>query len=273
MTNIYHQILDKDSTIREGNLRTKEVIRSIPKTVKIELPIKDNTIKIPTVRRVSTRVAAAEYAWFRSGSEFVKDLQKHNVHIWDKFADEEGKVRSSYGYRWVRHFNRNQIDLAIDALVKDPTNRQLWIATWDPMIDGLDSTYFFPQTPCEVGFQLRGYKGLFENTLDCTSYLRSSDLLVGLPYDILCKAYLLLDICKHTKMKPGTLTFILGNPHIYEKQLHYVEKGVEIYPEAEETIPLCARQKYELLPDFVNRAASVDIDWQTTYSPKIEVVV
>lgn len=272
-TNIYERILDEKYFIREGNARTRQIIRAFPDPVVLSLSMNEkNEIQLPTVRRVSLKTAAAEYAWFRSGSEFVKDLNNLGCHIWDKFA-VDGKVMSSYGYRWKKHFSRDQIDLAIEALIDDPSNRQIFISAWDPMLDGLDSTYQIPSVPCEVGFQLRGTKGLFENHLDCIVYLRSSDILVGLPFDVLCKAYLLRDIAQRAKMKPRKITFVLAHAHIYESQLTYVEEGMKRISPALETVPIIVREKFEQLPNFVERAGKTQVNWITNYQPKIEVVV
>ena len=47
-------------------------------------------------------------------------------------------------------------------------------------------------------------------------FIRSSDVILGLPYDVMCYALTLDAIAMSVGCKSGTISFTLAHPHIYE---------------------------------------------------------
>jgi thymidylate synthase len=77
--------------------------------------------------------------------------------------------------------------------------------------------------PCHITaqFNVRENGPSRRMSLDCCVYMRSSDVMLGLPYDIVLYAVLQSLIADHCGYKACKLTFFFGNAHIYKN--HVVE--------------------------------------------------
>ena len=167
-------------------------------------------------RKLHPKTAAAEVAWSLVGTEDVSFMSRH-APIWDKFA-VDGRVPGAYGYRWRRAFGRDQLKAAVDTLMRDPSSRQVYVSTWDPSSDGLDPDSR-ALAPCPVGFTFQVIDGF----LSAFVHMRSSDLAVGLPYDVMVYALLLDAVASETGYGRGALTLSLDHAHIYEPQAQALE--------------------------------------------------
>lgn len=200
---------------QETNSRTGELISMLEgghsfKVSLRRLPIAGN-------RRYWPRVAAAETAWQFLGTQSPDWILKKAPKLWSNFV-ENGKLKTAYGYRWRKHFGRDQLQLAIDELRDNPTNRQIYISAWDPAADGLGG----PQPkniPCPVGFSLTRTR----HQLHCSLFIRSSDVFVGLPYDVMGYALTTAAIARSIGCQPGTMHVTLAHPHFYHIHLDAVK--------------------------------------------------
>lgn len=193
----------------EVNARTGAGIRALePRSFTVD--VSDGRVPVCGVRRTYPKTAAAEVAWFLSGSKDVSFIRKY-APIWDKFVEDDGlTVAGAYGHRWREHFGRDQIGLALAELRRDPTSRRVWISAWDPATDGLGQPS--KNVPCPVGFTLSVQGGVLNSAL----FIRSSDVFVGLPYDVMGHA-LLMDACARTlRVELGVMHVTLAHPHLYE---------------------------------------------------------
>lgn len=192
----------------------------------------------PGLRKVWPKVAAAETAWQLMGHNDLSWLGKH-TKMWDAFADSEpcpcachygpGRIGSeencqsctgtgtvmkldfAYGYRWRKQFGRDQVAMAMAALKKNPSDRRVWLSAWHPGIDGLGAPKQ-KNVPCPVGFSLNVVGG----QLHMAVAIRSSDVFVGLPYDVMNYAMLYEVFRRELDAKYGTMAFTLSNAHLYE---------------------------------------------------------
>lgn len=207
-----------ESNITEKNKRTGTLIKTLPGAVSFKLDLRSG--KLPTCghRRLHPKTAAAEVAWYLKGERDVTWLAKH-CPIWNKFVEADGvTIKAAYGYRWREHFLRDQIGLAIKALYEDASNRRVYIGAWDPGIDGMDAMGQ-KNVPCPVGFTL----SLVGDELHSSLMLRSSDVFVGLPYDVMGHVILMQVIVDSINAradsavcKLGSAHFTLAHPHLYE---------------------------------------------------------
>lgn len=205
----------------ETNARTGVKVRVLHGGVSFRLDLKDGMLPMQQARRSHPKTAAAEVAWFLTGQKDSAWIRKH-CKIWDKFVEDDGvTVDSAYGYRWRNHFGRDQLRQAVTALWSNPTDRRVYLSAWDPSTDGLGAAGQ-KNVPCPVGFNLM----VEERYLHSSIYLRSSDLFVGLPYDVMGHAMLMRTVADTLKEHPlwqdlqlGTMHVTMAHAHVYEK--HY----------------------------------------------------
>mgnify|MGYP001252813143 CR=1 FL=1 len=195
----------------ERNQRTGVKVRSLPgMTLQVELAHCDQ-IPIPGWRRVHHRLAVAELLWSLMGTTDPSWLQRH-TKMWDLWIEDDGTLPTAYGYRWRKEFGRDQLLSGISALIEDPTNRQVNVFAWHPGKDGNGYPDQPKNIPCILGFTVNVIRG----RLNMSVYLRSSDVVVGLPYDYMFYAFLMNMISVSVGKPVGVLTLHLANAHFYE---------------------------------------------------------
>ena len=196
--------------VYETNARTGVGVTMLEGGHSFKVDVSSGRLPVPGNRRYWPKIAAAETAWQLMGTQDPTFILKYAPKLWGKFV-ERGKLETAYGYRWRQHFGRDQLELAMDELITNPTNRQLYISAWDPATDGLGGSQ--PKNiPCPVGFSLTRT----ERTVHCSVFIRSSDVFVGLPYDVMGYALTLDAIAASCGLKPGTLHITLAHAHYYE---------------------------------------------------------
>lgn len=131
----------------------------------------------------------------------------------------EGKYRhTSNGFKLIgkeliseapyRHVN--QLAEVIENIKRDPYSRRHILTTWKP--DELDEMAL---PPCHLICQFYAR----QEYLHCHVYMRSVDLCVGLPSDIVLYALLMHLVAKDVGLRPATLTFSFGDCHLYKNHV------------------------------------------------------
>jgi thymidylate synthase len=160
---------------------------------------------VVTGKKIFWEKALAEFYWIYSGRTDLEYLHAHNIFWWDNFA-VENKLGKIYGYQ-IRNFNGHvdQIKYAIKEIKKG--SRRAIITLWNP--SELDAQAL----PCcytLLNFVEAG------GDLNLIIHFRSSDLFLGLPYDIIFGALMLKTISEQTGLKSHRLALNLADAHIYE---------------------------------------------------------
>jgi len=201
----------------EMNNRTGVNIKVSDTPISFNVDLSDGVLPTIGVRKTFPKSAAAEVAWFISGEQDVSFIKMY-APMWDKFSETIKKddaeiegVLAAYGYRWRNHFGRDQLTDAVEALKKDPSNRRIYISAWDAATDGLLEEGQ-SNVPCPVGFTLSIVKG----KLNSAVMLRSSDVFVGLPYDVMGHSLLMDSIAKTLNVDLGIMHTTLAHPHLYQ---------------------------------------------------------
>ena len=204
--------------IEETNERTGHVCKSLPgMTMKFNL---SEGFPLLTLRKIPLKVFIAEQIWFLMGQKNLAFLQRF-TKIWDDFAEANNCVESAYGYRWRKHFGRDQIDGLVKLLQHDPTSRHGVILMWDPADDGLASGTKKKNVPCPYTFTVQVMGG----KLCLHLVLRSNDMMLGNPHDVAGFALMAHFLADKLGVEAGWLTVSISNAHIYD--IHF-EQAQEI---------------------------------------------
>lgn len=163
---------------------------------------------ILTTKFVAFKTAVKEMLWiFKDQSNDVKKLQEQNVSIWDEWMMEDGTIGTAYGWV-VKKFD--QIDKLIDSLKNNPQDRRMMINLWQ--IPYLETGALAPCCFLTMWDVTDGY-------LNCMLVQRSGDMGLGVPFNTTQYAVLVHMIAQVTGLKPGLLTHVINNAHIYENQV------------------------------------------------------
>lgn len=182
--------------------------------VHFQIDIEKDGFPILTLRKSPIKMFVAEQIWFLSGARKPEDFLRDYTHIWDDFTNPGDVVTVAYGYRWRKHFGRDQIALLIDLLHNEPSSRQAVVVTWDPSSDGL-SLAKKKNVPCPYTFTVNIVGG----RLHLHNIIRSNDVLLGLSADVPGFALLQCMLAQKLRVRPGIYSHSISNAHIYDT--HY----------------------------------------------------
>jgi thymidylate synthase len=191
-----------------------------------------------TTKKLAFDVMKAELLWFLSGSSDNRKLQEMGCHIWDgnanadywkpkaKFEGDLGRVYGVQWRSWKSPYNDTPIDQiaqVIDKLKKNPTDRRMIVAAWNPA--ELD---MMALPPCHLLFQFFCVDG----KLSLLMYQRSCDMFLGVPFNIASYSLLLHMVAQVTGLKAHECILILADTHIYLNHFDQVKEqlGRETYP-------------------------------------------
>jgi thymidylate synthase len=199
-----------------------------------------------SLRKLPLKIFVAEQIWFVMGENDPAWLRPF-TKIWDDFIEEDGKV-TSYGYRWRKHFGRDQLAELIKHLKEKPGSRQAVVIAWDPKDDGLTAK---PKknVPCLYSFVINiiGGKVCMHNIV------RSEDLFLGMPHDVAGFALLQMMIAQELNLPVGTYSHSISNAHLYSDQYEAANALINRDNEVQKAI------KLELPKDSFKRAEQGDI--------------
>lgn len=176
-----------------------------------------------TTKKVYFKGIAYELLWFLRGSQNVRWLQEHGVHIWDEWADPEtGDLGPVYGVQWRSwpaptrenpHRTIDQIQTVLDLIRNNPDSRRMIVSAWNPAeIDQM------ALPPCHVLFQFY----VADGRLSCQLYQRSCDMFLGVPFNIASYALLTLMMAQQTGLEPGEFVWTGGDCHVYDNHITQV---------------------------------------------------
>jgi thymidylate synthase len=198
---------------KEVNSRTNHETMALP-GLTFSLDIEKDGFPLLNLRKIPVKLFVAEQIWFINGARKPEIFLRNFTKIWDDFTNPGDVVTVAYGYRWRRHFGRDQLKLLIDLLTKDPSSRQGVVITWDPAGDGLGGVSK-SNVPCPYTFTVN----IIDGRLNLLNVVRSNDMILGFPHDVAGFALLLCILAQKLGVKPGIYTHTIANAHIYD--IHY----------------------------------------------------
>jgi len=178
---------------------------------------------ILTTRFHSFKVTFFETMMFLNGSSDTKTwLEDNGINIWKgnssrEFLDNRGlfdvpvgHIGKAYGYQWRNFGGVDQIAKVFDSLKNDPNGRRHIVTAWNPA--ELDEMSL---PPCHLLYQFSVDNG----KLSCMFYMRSVDVYLGLPYNIMSYAFITMLFAKALGYGLGDLVFMGGDTHIYTNSI------------------------------------------------------
>lgn len=179
-----------------------------------------------TTKKMPFKVLLHELLWFVSGSSNIKYLQDHKIRYWDDFADEALNLGPVYGVQW-RHWKGqdgkefDQLQWAIDEIKKNPDSKAIIVSAWN--VADLKEMRL---PPCHTMFQFDVTKGKLRMQL----YQRSSDVFLGLPFNIAQYAMLLHMVAHLTGLEARELVVSIGSAHLYKNQIEQAKEQMQRVP-------------------------------------------
>jgi thymidylate synthase len=176
-----------------------------------------------TTKRVFWKGIVEELLWMLRGETNVRSLQAKGVHIWDKWADDDGELGPIYGAQW-RDWGQgvDQIAAVVEGLRHDPYSRRHVVSAWN-----VSELWMMALPPCHALVQ---WYVTTEGRLDCQLYQRSADLFVGVPFNIASYALLTSMLAHVTDKTPGIFTHVMGDVHLYESHREAAQLQLERFP-------------------------------------------
>ncbi len=199
--------------LREKSERTGLETSAVP-GMHFSIDIEKDGFPLLTLRKIPIKIFVAEQAWFLAGSRKPEDFLRDYTKIWDYFTNPNDVVTVAYGYRWRKHFGRDQIKCLVDLLKKEPSSRHGVVMAWDPATDGL-SLVKKKNVPCPFTFTVN----IINGKLHMHSIVRSNDMILGFPHDVAGFALLQCVLAQKLNVSPGIYSQSISNAHIYEN--HY----------------------------------------------------
>ncbi|QEM43098.1 thymidylate synthase [Bacillus phage Chotacabras] len=203
-----------------------------------------------TTKFVPFRLVASEFLWFAKGMTDIKYLLENDNHIWDddayrfyleqevlnnydfsmnkdeflEYAKKHGfDLGNIYGAQW-RNWNEEGIDQLNDVIQEiksNPESRRLYISAWNPSTFG-----DIALPPCHVAFQFYVHDG----KLSCKFMMRSSDVFLGLPFNIASYALATHVVAKMCDLEVGELIYSGGDIHLYLNHLKQIDEQISREP-------------------------------------------
>jgi thymidylate synthase len=191
------------------------------------------------------RLVATELLWLLSGDTNIKYLLENNNHIWDEWADKDGKLGPVYGEQWrkwkrttILNHDGNQVDHAdggntffgakvrvecidqiadlIHQIKTNPDSRRLIVSAWN-----VADIPAMALPPCHSFFQFYVSPS---GKLSCQLYQRSADLFLGVPFNIASYALLTHMIAQICGLEVGEFIWTGGDIHVYHNHFEQAEE-------------------------------------------------
>jgi thymidylate synthase len=213
---LVRQLINRGDRVRPRGLDCWEVCG-----VSIKLEDAQQNLLVNEVRRLPYKFAIAEWLWIYFGHADVKTIARYNPNI-AKFSDDGFAFRGAYGPRvYGRDPATHRVDQwyhVLDQLRRDPDTRQAVIVIF------ATNELVFPtkDVPCTVDFQLFNRRG----RLNAILHMRSSDVWLGLPFDVFTFTMLQAIAAAELGLEVGWFKAWFGSSHLYEVNLAAAKQAV-----------------------------------------------
>lgn len=164
-----------------------------------------------TTKHVAWKAAVKEMYWiYIMQSNNVTDLQNMGVNVWNQWCDENNSLGKAYAFqvRKPTFGYKNQLEYVIETLKKDPNSRRVMIDLWNPA-----ELHEMTLTPCCYNSIFNAQNGKLYMQLN----VRSSDVVLGLPFNVFQFQVLHKLIAHECNLEPADMHVVISNAHYYDR--------------------------------------------------------
>ncbi|MCA6334071.1 MAG: hypothetical protein IM664_05580 [Phenylobacterium sp.] len=217
------------------------------------VPMNDPLVTIRE-RKLGYKFMAAEAYWILTGDDRVETIAPYSKKI-SEFSDDGLTFFGAYGPKI-----RGQLPYVVSKLVEDPYSRQAVINIWR------ENPPRTKDVPCTTTVQWF----IRDGRLHCVDTMRSSDIILGWPYDIF--NFSMLSVALIALLRPhglnlllGDLTLTAGSQHLYERDVDTAEACVNSdklwQTKAPEILDgICQFSSYNEFIDWLGKSREVGAD-------------
>lgn len=178
---------------------------------------------------INPAFALAEVVWILAGRDDSRFLNYFNSRL-PKYAGATLTYPGAYGFRLRHHHGIDQLTRAYEALRKNPTTRQVVLQIWDANVDlpDMSGSPASADVPCNITSVLKIRKG----KLEWLQIMRSNDLMLGLPYNLVQFTSLQEILAGWLGVKVGSYNHITDSLHVYSSVTQWLDnsKSLETAP-------------------------------------------
>lgn len=200
-----------------------------------------------TTKKLHFKSIVNELIWFLKGDTNTQWLNENGVSIWDEWALDDGSLGPIYGHQWTAWPTKdgqsiNQIDYVVNTLKNNPNSRRILFHGWN--VEYLPDESLSPQEnvktgrmalpPCHLLYQFY----VSNDKLSAQLYIRSSDIFLGLPYNIASLSLLTHMLCQQCDLTPGEVIISFGDLHAYSNHMEQIQTQLQRVPTALPTLKI-----------------------------------
>jgi len=159
--------------------------------------------------------------YINSGGNMSMSEFKESIKSDLAFAKQYGNLGPVYGSQWNDWDGINQLSNVIEEIKKNPYSTRHLVNAWNPAQLGL-----MKLPPCHYSFQFVLSPSLSGNNIDLIFNMRSTDVFLGLPFNIASYALLLNLIALEVNATPRFLKFSGADVHIYNNHVDAIQQQI-----------------------------------------------
>jgi hypothetical protein len=229
-------VLSSPSVVSPRAMETKELL-NYTSCIDMRYPL----LTVPW-RKLGYKFQVSEAQQILTGSRYVTDVSLFSKMI-SSFSDDGYIFQGAYGPQFLE-----QLCYVSECLAFDRSSRQAVLTIWR------QNPRNSKDIPCTISLQflLRGnsyYPGLFINSI---ATMRSSDVWLGLPYDIFNFTQMTRLLCTHLQTVHGVADLQLGNLYVNAGSQHLYRRNCTFKSEDLIAIPECLYEPFEVAFNGLN---------------------
>lgn len=240
--NLCRKILNKGTWIL--NKRTgKGVLTLINADLEYDCSLHD--LPVLTTKKTAYKSAMAEMLGYLRGYNNAADFRRLGTKTWDANANAKSWQDSPYcdgsdhmGYCYGEVGRKFRLPWEFDNDIPDYETYDQLKTIYNDLKDGIDNrreimTFLTPGTEylaCLPACMHTHTFSIIGDTLHLTSYQRSADMPLGVPFNMIQVAWLLMTMARITGLQPGTAYHKMVNVHIYEDQIDGIMAQIKREP-------------------------------------------